>query len=246
MFKAYYGFAKNPFDKQHLSEADRFPSKDYQEMLSRLTYLKDVRGIGVFTSNPGFGKTYALRCFVKGLDRNLYQMHYLCLSTVSVLEFYRQLCLELGLDLSNSKTKMFKAFRDRVHHLLREKKRPLILAIDEAHELDAGILTDLKMIMNFEYDHTHGFTLVLIGEPHLNRILEKPIHEALRQRITVHYDFEGMDSDEVKRYIIHKLRLAGAADTIVGEDAIHAIVGGCHGNPRLIDRMMTEALTLGA
>ena len=55
MFKTFYGFSKNPFDKQSLSEKDAFPSKDHLEMTNRLAYLKTIRGVGVFTSNPGFG-----------------------------------------------------------------------------------------------------------------------------------------------------------------------------------------------
>jgi hypothetical protein len=52
MFKAYYGMAFNPFDKQMLKEKDFFESEDMQVMLNRLNYLKDVRGIGVFTAAP--------------------------------------------------------------------------------------------------------------------------------------------------------------------------------------------------
>jgi len=59
-------------------------------MISRLNYLKDTRGIGLFTAPTGMGKTYALRCFAKDLNPNLYQVIYTCLSTVSILEFYRQ------------------------------------------------------------------------------------------------------------------------------------------------------------
>jgi type II secretory pathway predicted ATPase ExeA len=148
MFKSYYGFAKNPFDKQSLLEKERFASCDCQEMVSRLQYLKEVRGIGVFTAGPGFGKTFALRCFAKALDRNLFQMAYICLSTVSVTEFYRQFCVALGLDPPHSKSAMFKLLQERLYFLFKEKRRPLVLAVDEAHELNSAILKDLKMIMN--------------------------------------------------------------------------------------------------
>ncbi len=57
----YYGLSFNPFDKQQVKEKDRFLSQDLQEMLNRLDYLKDTRGIGVFTAGPGMGKSFALR-----------------------------------------------------------------------------------------------------------------------------------------------------------------------------------------
>ena len=63
MFRSYYGLSFNPFDKQNAREKDRFLSKDISEMTSRLDYLKDTRGIGLFTARPGMGKSFALRCF---------------------------------------------------------------------------------------------------------------------------------------------------------------------------------------
>ena len=92
MFTDYYGLGFNPFNKQNIREKDAFHSADHRQMQERLEYLKTVRGIGVFTARPGMGKTYALRCFMNGLNPNQYQTAYICLSTVSVTEFYRQFC----------------------------------------------------------------------------------------------------------------------------------------------------------
>ena len=60
MYNSYYGLTFNPFDKQQLREKDHFISRDFAEMTNRLNYLKDIRGIGVFTARPGMGKSYAL------------------------------------------------------------------------------------------------------------------------------------------------------------------------------------------
>ena len=108
----------------------------YFTIYTRLDYLKTVRGIGVFTARPGMGKTYALRCFINGLNPNQYQTAYINLSTISVTEFYRQFCDLLGLEPSGNKTQMFKAIQERVYYLYKEKKQPLILAIDEAQYLN--------------------------------------------------------------------------------------------------------------
>ncbi|MCL1852341.1 MAG: AAA family ATPase [Peptococcaceae bacterium] len=246
MFNAFYGLAFNPFDKQSLKEKDCFLSADHNQMVSRLSYLKDVRGIGVFTAPPGFGKSFALRCFAKSLNPNLFQMEYLCLSTISVTEFYKQFCMALGVDTDSSKTIMFKTIQDRVYYLFKEKRRPFVLAIDEAQYLNASILKDLKILLNHGYDSLNCFTLVLCGESYLNAILEKPVHEALRQRISVHYNFGGLSDEEVPLYIAHKLHVAGGADSILGPGTVGAIHGFAQGNPRLIDNLMTDVLTLGA
>lgn len=246
MFKTYYGLTCNPFDKQNLKERDRFLSHDHKEMISRLDYLKEIRGIGFFTARPGMGKSYALRCFAASLNTNLCQMEYFCLSTISVTEFSRQFCTCLGVDTGGGKTAMFKGLQERIYYLYKEKRKPLIVAIDEAQYLSSAVLKDVKMILNQGYDSLNCFTLILCGEPYLNSTLEKPMHEALRQRITVHYNFSGLNDFEVADYILHKLSLAGGARQLIEDAAISAIHGYCHGNPRLIDNVMTDALTLGA
>ena len=153
MFTDYYGLSFNPFDKQCMKERGAFRSQDHRQMQSRLDYLKTVRGIGVFTARPGMGKTYALRCFMNGLNPNQYQTAYINLSTISVTEFYRQFCDLLGLEPSGNKTQMFKAIQERVYYLYKEKKQPLILAIDEAQYLNYNILRDLKMLRNRYMKH---------------------------------------------------------------------------------------------
>jgi type II secretory pathway predicted ATPase ExeA len=246
MFLPFYGLSKNPFDKQTMTVKDAFLSSDHKQTIGRLSCLKDIRGIGVFSSPLGFGKTFALRCFAKSLDRNLHDVAYICLSTVSLTEFYRQFCAMLGIDAPYGKPAMFKAIQDRLFHLFKEKKKPFLLILDEAHELSSSILKDLKMIMNHDFDSVNCFTLILAGEPHLNHILEKPVHEALRQRIVIHYSFSGLSDAETEQYVFHKLRIAGAATSILGEGTLPAVIGYAHGCPRLLDNLMNEALMLGA
>lgn len=245
-YRNFYGLSANPFDKQSVREDDRFESTDMKVMLNRLNFLKEVRGLGVFTASPGMGKSYCLRCFEHSLNRTLYDMRYLCLSTVSVSEFYKLFCESLGLEVKGGKTVMYRAIQDRIQYLYRDKKQPLIIVIDEAQYLSNSILKDLKMLMNFSYDSLNCFTLILSGEPYLNATLEKPVHEALRQRITVHYTFRGLDPDESVAYIRHKLRIAGGSDAMIDDSALNSLVNFCHGNPRIIDNVMTAALNEGA
>ena len=246
MFEKYYGFSKNPFDKQQLLEKEAFISKDHTGMITRLEYLLEGRGIGIFTAKPGQGKTFALRCFAKSLEPNLFDMKYIPLSTISVVDFYRQFCSVLNISPGFRKSDMFNAIQEKLKSLLKVQKRPLVLAIDEAHELNHSILLDIKMILNHEYDSTNCFTIILVGEPHLNNMLDRPIHEALRQRINIHYDFEGLSDVEAKDYIYHKFNLANASTTILGEGTLSAIIGYGQGTARLIDNLMNEALTIGA
>lgn len=246
MFRSYYALSFNPFDKQMTQEKDRFLSKDMQEMQNRLDYLKDTRGIGVFTARPGMGKSFGLRCFANSLNPNLYHMEYICLSTISVAEFYKQFCAILGVSDKGGKPGMFKAIQEQVYYLYKEKRQPLLLAIDEAQYLSTGILNDIKMLMNYGYDSVNCFTLILCGEAHLNNTLRKPVHEALRQRITVHYNFQGLSDGEVAEYVLHKIACAGGSKTIIEPGALAAVHSHSQGNPRLVDNLMTDALAIGA
>ena len=224
MYNDFYSLAFNPFDKQQLPEKDCFLSNDFREMTSRLNFLKDTRGIGLFTASPGMGKSFCLRCFAKSLNPNLYHMEYLCLSTIIVADFYKQLCAILGVSDKGGKTGMFKAIQEQVYYLYREKRQPLLLAIDEAQYLSNGILNDIKMLMNYGYDSVNCFTLILCGESHLNAILRKQIHEALRQRITIHYNYQGLSDTETIDYVVHKLKCAGSSKAIIEEAALKAFV----------------------
>lgn len=161
MFNAFYGLSCNPFDKQQLKEKDCFISNDFREMTNRLNYLKDIHGIGVFTARPGMGKSYALRCFANSLNPSLHHMEYLCLSTISVSDFYKQLCAVLGVSDKGGKPAMFRTIREQITYLYKEKRQPLLLAIDEAQYLNTGILNDIKMLMNYGYDSVNYFTLIL-------------------------------------------------------------------------------------
>jgi type II secretory pathway predicted ATPase ExeA len=243
---SFYGMNANPFDKQQLSEKDCFRSHDFEQMTARLDFLKETRGIGVFTANPGMGKSFCLRCFSKKLNPNQYHMEYICLSTVSVSDFYKEFCQVLGVSDKGGKPGMFRSIQDQIYYLYKEKRQPLILAVDEAQYLSSGVLNDIKMLMNYGYDSLNCFTLILCGESYLQDTLRRPVYEALNQRITVRYNYEGLTDDEVPEYIRHKLKCAGAAPSIISDSALSAIHGYVHGNPRIIDNVMTDALTIGS
>lgn len=242
----YYGLSFNPFRKEDVRVKDSFCSCDFKEMSGRLRYLKDARGIGLFTARPGMGKSFVLRCFAEELNPNLYHMEYICLSTVSVAEFYKLFCDALGVSKKGGKPAMFRSIQEEVYYRYKEKKQPLILAVDEAQYLSQPILNDIKMLMNHGYDSLNCFTLILCGESHLNNILRKPVNEALRQRITVHYDFHGLTDEEVPQYIRHKIRSASGSEAIINSAALASIHSMSQGNPRVIDSIMTDALTIGA
>ena len=241
---AHFALSFNPFDKQEAAKAECFHSHDYREMTGGLGAVTKARGVGLFTAPPGGGKTRILRDYVQGLNPNLHQMSYICLSTVSIAEFYKQLCDILGVPARGGKPSMFKAIQEQILYLYKEKRQPLMLAIDECQYLNTAILNDLKMLMNYEYDSLNCFTLILCGETHFISTLRRPVHEALRQRITVHYEFQGLSDEEVPDYVRHKIRSAGGSADIINEAAMAALNSMSQHNPRIIDNTMSTAMMI--
>lgn len=241
----YYGLIADPFDKHFNTSKNCFQSNDFRQVTSRLNHLKDIRGIGVFTAFPGMGKSLALKYFSDSLNPNLYKPCYTCMSTVTIGEFYKLLCDTLGITDACGKSGRFNAIKQQIHYMYKEKRQTFILIIDEAQYLNTSILTDLKMLMNFNYDSLNCFALVLSGEPYLTATLNKPIHAALKQRITVHYEYNGLLDSEVKEYVLHKIAAAQGSESIIDDAALSALHGYSQGNARIIDNLMSDALIIG-
>lgn len=245
MFKQYYGMSFNPFDKG-LSEKDAFLTRDMKEIQGRLDYLKQTPGIGVFTAGVGLGKTFSLRCFREKLNPNITKFTYICLSTVTTIEFYRQFSDCLGLEAAHKKSVMFKNIQEFFDNMSSHKRIHYIVCLDEAQYLGSDILRDLKILTNFSMDSKTCFSLVLLGQPVLNNILMRQTHEALRQRILVNYRFNGLQESEASDYISSRFALAGASAAIMDDNAVLSAYGSSEGSIRKLNLIITKALMIGA
>lgn len=240
-----YGLTGNPFDKNFSFGGRYFESDDLKQVLSRLNLLKTTRGIGMITAPPGMGKSMALKVFADSLNLNQYRPVYISFTTVTVPEFYRQLSDTFGITDVKGKTARVRALKEQIAYTYKEKRQTVILILDEAQYLNQGILNDLQMLMNFDYDSKNCFALVLSGEPYLNTVINKPVHAALKQRILVHYEYNGLSGEEVKEYIFFKLKQAGGTEAIVDPAAISVINGYAGGDPRIIDNIMYDSINIG-
>ncbi len=245
MYRQYYGMSSNPFEKD-IETKNAYITQDMKAMQGRLDYLKNHPGIGLFTAGPGQGKTFALRCFAEKLNPNITKFYYICLSTVTTTEFYRQLCTTLGLETSYNKSAMFRTIQNYFENMSLNKKIHCMVCLDEAQYLNNDILKDLKMLCNFAMDSKNCFSLLLLGQPALNSILMRQPNEALRQRICVNYQFEGLQETEAVSYISKQLDLVGASGRIVDENAALAAYGSCGGSIRKLNLVLTKSLMIGA
>ena len=159
----YWHLARNPFDKT-LTARDAFATRDFREATSRLDFLARAGGIGLLTAPPGAGKTYALRAWSSSLNPNSASHVYICLSTVSPVEFYRQLCQGLGIEPAYRKSDMFRQVQEHLRYRSVDKGLQTVVTVDEAQYLSSDILRDLKMLANFDMDSRDCLALVLAGQ----------------------------------------------------------------------------------
>lgn len=245
MYLQLYQLSAGPFSKQ-LKSKDAFESRDFKECKERLDFLARHRGLALITAAPGYGKSLAMRAFAERQNPNVTRVVYFCMTTLSVVEFYRQLASALGLDSSYRKAEMFHDIQAYLDHLYTVKKVHLVIIIDEAQYLSVPILRDLKMLMNFEYDSRDRFSLVLCGQPVLADLLTRQVHEALRQRIVVNYEFSGITEEEARAYAEKMIALVGGSPSILDDAAIHTAYNCSNGSIRIFGRILTAALTIGA
>lgn len=245
MFLSYFGMEFNPFDKE-VETKYAFETEDLKIMKNRLNYLKEHPGLALFTGNPGVGKTFSIRQFMKELNPNLFKCIYLSMSSITVLEFYKQLATSLGIVPEFRKVDIFKQIQDTIIDLVSNKKIHIIICIDEAQYLKTDIINDLKILTNFEMDSKNYLTLILTGGPILNSILNRNVHEALRQRITISYNFVGISKEEIENYINSRISIAHGNNNIFTFQAIESIYNSCNGSIRIVNNIITKALIIAS
>ena len=245
MYRAYWNMEYNPFAKE-IDVNKLFKTEDFNEAQTRLNFLHNTRGIGLFTGNPGAGKTYAVRYFLDNLNKGIYKIIYLPLTSVSVTDFYQALAISLGLDVVRNKTKLFFAIQNHIRELVQEQKKNLIIAIDEVQLLSKDILTDLKILFNFNMDSCNMVTLILIGLPVINHTLSKSVYDDLTQRIVMKYDFRGITESDIRMYITDRLKLVHANPNIFEDNCFVAIANSCDNSIRRLNLIIERSLTIGA
>lgn len=242
-YTARYGLEFNPFIKNAKDIYVETP--EFKELRFRLDYLLSTRGFGLLTGSPGRGKTTAVRSWAASLNPSLYKVIYSSLSTLTVMEFYRNLAVGFGLQPAHRKFENFRHIQDEISRLVIEKRITPVIIIDEANYISGSVLNDLKILFNFEMDSRDRAVVLLAGLPQLNNTLRLSIHEPLRQRIVMNYDLEGLTKEEGRLYIQTKLKGAGCHQPVFEENAIEAVLNAANGTPRLINKLCNASLLIG-
>ena len=245
MMRSFYSLKGQPFEKSIPTDS-LFLSAGFKELRARLDYLKRNRGLMLLTGEPGVGKTAALRAFVDSLNPNAYLTVYSPLSTVNVLDFYRQINYHLGGPPKMRKSELFLAIQDQVRDYVQNKKKLPVLVLDEAHLLSNDNLNELQILLNFNMDSTDPIVFILCGQSHLRDRFHRPIHESINQRVRLKYHLTPLSREEMESYLLHHLALAGRKDSPFNQAALDALYHNTAGNPRRLNSLVVKTLTLGA
>ncbi|MGH1471288.1 MAG: ExeA family protein [Cellvibrionaceae bacterium] len=117
-----------------------------------------------------------------------------------------------------------------------------ILIVDEAQNLSEKALEELRLLTNINSGSDLLLQIILVGQPQLFDLLSKPKLTQIAQRITVEYHLNPLSREETKKYINHRLLIAGARKPIFEDDAIDFIFNCSGGIPRLINTLCDYAL----
>jgi len=245
MFTAFWEMQFNPFSKSAPGK-HHFESDDFKQATARLKHLCDIKGIGLFTGNPGTGKTFTLKKHADSLNPGSFKVFYAPLSSVTVLEFYRGIAIGLGLSPPYKKIDLFNAIQDRIKSLAKDKRVTTVIICDEGQYLSSKILNDLKILLNFDMDSDNHAVVILAGQASLANTLSMGAHEALSQRIVINYAFTGLSKNEMAEYIVSRLKGCGVSQAIFQENALEALWGCCSGSPRVVNSLAENCLRIGA
>jgi general secretion pathway protein A len=245
MYCKFFALKQWPFPKD-LDPDQLFKCPSVTEFEARLRHLVEMRGIGLFTGEPGCGKTTVCRKVASSLHTGLFKTFYVCNSSGGVMDLYKLIAWQLGLPVERSRAALYRSISAEVTRLCTETRISPVLFIDEAHLLLSELLEELRMLTNYEMDSKNRLCIALVGQPELRRRINMAVHEALNQRIVVRHQMGIISLEETGLYLEHQLRLAGTEMPIFEKAAVTAIHQATSGLLRRINALAHHALIAAA
>lgn len=241
MYESFFGLREKPFS---LLPDPRFlyASRTHRVAINLLEYgLAELAGFVVLTGEVGTGKTTLLRHLlhqvgqetVVGLVSNTHR---------SFGELLKWILQAFGLEFrGRDSVEQHGIFVDYLITQYGEGRR-VVLIVDEAQNLGHEALEQLRMLSNINAETHHLLQLILVGQPELRAMLQRPDQRQFAQRIAVDYHLEPLSRSETAAYIRHRLTVAGGDPNLFDDDACAAVHWFAYGIPRLVNSLADLAL----
>ena len=250
MYASFFGLQHPPFsiapDPRYL-----FMSERHREALAHLLYGLDAGGgFVLLTGEVGAGKTTVCRCFLEQIPAHC-NVAYIFNPKLTVGELLRTVCDEFG--VSHQPTvpgvETVKDYIDPLNASLLAAHgagRNTVLIIDEAQNLSADVLEQLRLLTNLETSERKLLQIILIGQPELRTMVAQPSMEQLAQRVIARFHLGPLNPQETQQYIAHRLAVAGLHGPLpFDRRALRRVHEISRGIPRRINLLCDRAL-LGA
>jgi type II secretory pathway predicted ATPase ExeA len=243
---ALYGLKWNPFAPDVPTEALRLTPR-VEHFCWRVETLAREGGFALVAGEPGVGKSVALRLLVERLAalRDV-KVALLSRPQSGVADFYRELGDLFGVPLApHNRWAGAKALREKWQaHIDAALFRP-VLIVDEAQEMQARVLNELRLLGSTRLDSQTLLSAVLAGDGRLLQQLRADELLPLGSRVRVKLLLERGAPAELEELLRHALTKAGAPKLMTPE-LITTLCEHAAGNARALMTMAGELLAEGA
>jgi general secretion pathway protein A len=250
MYTAYFGLGHEPFsiapDPRYL-----FMSERHREALAHLLYgLGAGGGFVLLSGEIGTGKTTVCRLFLEQIPADC-NVAYIFNPKLTVIELLQSVCEEFHIAVPQPQQRVatVKDYLDPLNQFLlraHAEGRNNVLIIDEAQNLSAEVLEQLRLLTNLETRERKLLQIILIGQPELRSMVARPELEQLAQRVIARFHLDALTAAETAQYIQHRLEVAGLTRPLPFErSALQRVHQLARGVPRRVNLLCDRAL-LGA
>ena len=236
MYQTHYHLKTQPFC-EHAAAHSLWLDDRMQQGLARLAHLVEHATLGLVTGPTGVGKSALLKRFLHDLSRQQCESVYCHLTHLKCSGMLKMILSRLGEVPRRGKERLFEQILERA----TRTESKLLLILDEAHLLDGETLTDLRLLVSSAIDAV-PLKILLVGQETLRATLKQSQHQALLNRIHVHYRLKPFTKEQTGRYIDIQMKQAGGPEDVFDhsvKELIHDFTGGL---PRAINNLSTACL----
>ncbi|HHH44654.1 MAG TPA: DUF2075 domain-containing protein [Gammaproteobacteria bacterium] len=244
MYQSFYGFREKPFsllpDSGFLYLSDK-----HRMALTLLEYgLMNQAGFTVISGGIGTGKTTLIRKLLNDIDPTI-RVGLISNTHQTFGDLLQWIALAFGLPhQGRDKVQLYQEFMEFIIQEYAQGRRT-VLIVDEAQNMPAETLEELRMLSNINADKDQVLQIILVGQRELRETLQRPDLVQFAQRIGVDYHLEPLEEAETSEYIRHRCKTAGGKAELFSDQACHLIHRYSGGVPRLINLLCDTALVYG-